>query len=133
MLGFCSFQHFGDFTHLEVSPPALPLAPQRFRAIEKVPCWLTICYGNAKLASGNLKQQCQTNLQVCEGVGANATGGKGAAPGEGCGGSALTQNNPMQPNLIRCCPGALGHPLASASSMVRDPEGPAQEEGKCEK
>jgi len=96
MLGFGSPQCCGSFTHFEISPAAPPLPHRGSELLGKY------CAGStAKLASGNLKQ-CKINLQVCEGMGANATDEKGVAPGEGWGGSALAGAS-----LVCCCPGDI--------------------------
>lgn len=102
LLGFGSFERFRSFAHFEISPPAPPLASQRFRATEEALRCLTSRCSDAKLASGNLKQS-KMNLRVCEGVGASTAGEKGAAPGEGPGGFA-----PTQATLTCCCRSALG-------------------------
>lgn len=106
---------------LGISSPTHPTAVWSYWEIPAPP---RPCHHNAKLTSGNL-QQWNIILEVCEGMGANAAGEKGAAPEEGLGGFSVSQ--------ICCChhPEPWGHPLVAASSMATSPQGQRSDRRKA--
>lgn len=95
-----------------------PTSPTEVWSYWEIPVLAHPCHHNAKLTSGNL-QQWKILLQVCEGMGANAAGEKGAAPEEGLGGFSLA----CQPDLLLPPPKSLGASSSGCQEHGHQPSG----------